>query len=541
MSYKQIALYLQNQVKHLNEQLECQSNQAAEREGELLKVINDQRQQLSLLSAQIKTLNNSVVSLEQVLVEKNIDLENQKIKNSTLGKLISGKKSEKVSVCPKEETPVARKKPDLKERGNNGAKRKEHFDLEIQEHDIYPDQEDFRLEASKRIRTTDCIRYEFIPPRFIKHIYHQHYYACNDSVYAGKLPAAPFLNSNYDASFIAGMLQLRYIYSMPIERIIKYFKENGFDLNKSTAHSLIKKAAGMFDLLSQTLQSAILEDDYLCMDESYYTILTGDVKNKSGKSTTKGYIWAALANHLKLVHFFYENGSRSRQVLTGYVKEDYQGAIQSDGLENYKIIEKETYPNAIRLSCFQHCKRKFLNITGNKDAQKIVDTINLLYQKEHLIEPDWPSDRILEYRNKYASPILDKLEKQLLAIKEKKTTLPKSELSKAVNYTLGQYDSLRNYILNADYALDNNAIERLMRYISLSRKNSLFCGSHQGAKNAALIYSLACSCRLNNINTFEYFKDLLNKLIDINPNTDPAIIRNLLPDRYKGEHCGDAY
>ena len=189
--------------------------------------------------------------------------------------------------------------------------------------------------------------------------------------------------------------------------------------------------------------------------------------------------------------------------------------------------------DAIRLSCFQHCKRKFLNITGNKDAEKIVRIINRLYQNEHRIPPDWTARQILDYRNKYAPPILKELKEELINIKNKKSTLPKSELSKAINYTLNEYDALCNYIRSADYAPDNNAIERLMRYISLSRRNSLFCGSHQGAKRAALIYSLACSCRLNNINSFEYFKDLLTKLIDINPNTDHETIRNLLPHKWQ--------
>ena len=73
----------------------------------------------------------------------------------------------------------------------------------------------------------------------------------------------------------------------------------------------------------------------------------------------------------------------------------------------------------------------------------------------------------------------------------------------------GQFNALSNYILRHDYDLDNNAVERVNRYISLSRRNSLFCGSHADAKRMALIYSLACSCRLNNINTFHYFNDVL--------------------------------
>jgi hypothetical protein len=197
-----------------------------------------------------------------------------------------------------------------------------------------------------------------------------------------------------------------------------------------------------------------------------------------------------------LIQYFYEDGSRKKEVLTDYIPATYTGAIQSDGLANYKILETDEYPNALRLSCFQHCKRKFLDIEGDEDAKQIVDIINELYHKEHEINQDWKPDKKLKFRQEYASPILKILKDKLLRIQSAKTTLPKSPLSKATEYTLNEYDALCNYILKPEYKLDNNAIERCMRYISLSRKNSLFCGRHAGAKRTALIYSLACSCRL---------------------------------------------
>ena len=49
-------------------------------------------------------------------------------------------------------------------------------------------------------------------------------------------------------------MRLRYIYSMPVERIIKLFAEHGFEMNKATAHGLIKKAAGLFDLVEDVLK-----------------------------------------------------------------------------------------------------------------------------------------------------------------------------------------------------------------------------------------------------------------------------------------------
>lgn len=145
--------------------------------------------------------------------------------------------------------------------------------MEVREHDIYPSRSGFQPELGKFLKTVDSIRYEFVPPRFIKHIHHLHYYQYRGNIIYGNLPATPLLNSSYDASFIAGILQLRYIYSMPVERIIKFFGESGFEISKSTAHGLIKKTAWLFDSLEQALGEAVRQDEYLHMDESYYTVL----------------------------------------------------------------------------------------------------------------------------------------------------------------------------------------------------------------------------------------------------------------------------
>lgn len=506
--------------------LEDQLRLSAQREESLLEQLHQQ-------SIQIKELTASIRSLEEALLLKNGNIQALTGKNRGLGKLLSGK-SEKITVaavCGEVAVPKETAVANLKDRGNNNAKRKEFFDIETIIEEVYPTDPGFDKQKSRVIGYVDSILYECIPAKFIKRIFRQYNCLLDEKIYSAKAPRTPLLNSNYDGSFIAGMLQLRYIYSMPVERIVKYFAEHGFEMNKSTAHGLIKKSAWSMERLDKVLKKMILEDDYLSMDESYYTILTKE-KNHQGKGVRKGYIWAALANSKKLVQYFYENGSRSRQVLTNYVGEQYKGAIQSDGLVNYKILETGTYPNAIRLACFQHCKRGFLDIEGDEDAKEIVDIINSLYQEEHKIGKDWKPDKILKHRQKYGPPILGRLKKELLRIQADQAALPKSPLSKAVNYTLGEYDALCNYILRHDYALDNNAIERLMRYISLSRKNSLFCGSHAGAERTALIYSLACSCRLNGINTFEYFTDILNRLAYISPNAPDEVYQELLPNRW---------
>ena len=77
-----------------------------------------------------------------------------------------------------------------------------------------------------------------------------------------------------------------------------------------------------------------------------------------------------------------------------------------------------------------------------------------------------------------------------------------------------------------------NYDEHINRYISLSRKNSLFFGSHAGAERGAIFYSLACSCRLHRINFFEYLSDVLNRCAEMPNGAQPDAFWELLPDRW---------
>jgi len=61
-------------------------------------------------------------------------------------------------------------------------------------------------------------------------------------------------------------------------------------------------------------------------------------------------------------------------------------------------------------------------------------------------------------------------------------------------------------------AIDNNAAERLMKPIKIGVKNYLFAGSDQGAENAAVLYSLIETCKLHQINPYEYLRDVLMRL-----------------------------
>jgi hypothetical protein len=533
-----------NQAVELLEKL---LNDASEREKVHLEQLHQQSEQIRQLSARavlqteqldrlsllLKEQTQTIQSLEGSLLEKGKNLTSLSGKNRGLTKLLKGNESEKMTLGEDSADAVEKEKaPTPKERGNNQAKRKEHFDLEEEIVEIWPESENVDALKAHIIGYVDSIRYTFIPCKFKKTIYRQYNCKFADKILSGTAPRALFMNSNYDASFIAGMMQYRYIYTMPVERIINQFNENGFELNKATAHGLIAKASVRLDELHGVLRRAIHEDPYIRMDETYHNVLT-DEKNTKGKGIRKGYIWSAMADTYQLVHFFYKEGSREKVVFLDYLEKSYRGAVHTDGLACYKQIETDDFPDAIRISCIQHSKRKFLDIENDDQAGEIIDLINQLYQIEHTIAPEAIPKQKLRERNKKAPPILKSIKKKLLAIKNDPQTLPSTPLATATNYMLGEYDAICNYLHSPNYTLDNNPNERANRYISMSRRSSLFFGSHEGARRSALLYSLACSCRLHHINAFEYFTDLLGKMAYIKPNAPYEVLRELLPDRWK--------
>jgi IS66 C-terminal element len=52
----------------------------------------------------------------------------------------------------------------------------------------------------------------------------------------------------------------------------------------------------------------------------------------------------------------------------------------------------------------------------------------------------------------------------------------------------------------------------MLRIVAVGRKNWLFAGSFEGARRAAMLYSIVQSCKLVNVGPFPYLKDVLLRL-----------------------------
>ena len=102
-------------------------------------------------------------------------------------------------------------------------------------------------------------------------------------------------------------------------------------------------------------------------------------------------------------------------------------------------------------------------------------------------------------------------------------------MGKAITYALGQWVAWNRYVNYAILSIDNNVAERVLRMVVIGRKNWLFAGSDNGGNRAAIIYSLVASCKLCEIDPFEYLRDVLDRI-----STHPAKrIVELTPSGWK--------
>jgi hypothetical protein len=110
-------------------------------------------------------------------------------------------------------------------------------------------------------------------------------------------------------------------------------------------------------------------------------------------------------------------------------------------------------------------------------------------------------------------------------------SIPKSTMSKAVNYARNQWQALRRYTEDGRLTIDNNVSERTLRHQAIGRKNYLFLGSEAAGPRAAVLYTILAGAKRHRIEPWCYVRDLL-----LNLNADNLCLDEMLPDRWAAAH-----
>ena len=304
---------------------------------------------------------------------------------------------------------------------------------------------------------------------------------------------------------------------LPFYRQIEMFKRLGIELKQSTIESWFFGVADLMRPMYYSLQEYMLQLDYLQSDES-----TVPVINNEKHRTVKGYMWLIRAVTEPLVLFHYHEGSRGKEVALQFFGK-YKGALGVDGYGVYDLLDK--FNGIMILCCWAHCRRYFDRaLKHDKErAEYALEQIGMLYSVETIADGEGADcERRAQLRQELAYPIIRGLEAWALA--EKDAVMPKSPIGKAIGYLLGHIRQLSRYTTDGRYQIDNNFIENSVRPLALGRKNYLFCGNHDAAENAAIIYTFIGCCKLAQVDVRKW----LNYFFTHIHNYDADYSRDLL-------------
>ncbi len=222
--------------------------------------------------------------------------------------------------------------------------------------------------------------------------------------------------------------------------------------------------------------------------------------------------------------------------------EKYQGVFVGDATgANAKLAER-SQGRIEHQSCVAHARRYFVKAQSGDPtlASQMVALFCQLYAVEYRGATLSAAER-LELRQREAVPIWNRMQ-AWLEQDEVKRVLPKSDIGEAVGYLRNQWDALRRYLTDGQLPIDNNHSERVIRPLTIGRKNWMFLGSAEAAPGRMKLFSIISSAKRHCLSIQDYLEEILLKLSQASQRSrqdlvlGSPLLLSLLPDRWAAEH-----
>jgi transposase len=361
-----------------------------------------------------------------------------------------------------------------------------------------------------------CIGYErsevleFVPASFKVIVHARPKYACRPC--EGRVVIAPPASKPIESGLpgfglLADVVVKKYADHAPLHRMRGIYRRHGVDLPVSTLAHWVAVAADALEPIARAIRRETLTAHVVQADDTGLRVL--DPAKKGGSK--RGHMWCYVGDR-SWVTYDYTPTWEAEGPCTFLAAR--RGWIQADAYKGYDRLFKGSEATAVEVGCFAHARRYFFEaLETDRRAAVAIHYIGQLYGVEHeATEKRLDPDGRLALRREKSKPILEALGKW---VKETMPAAPpKSPLGQGLTYTVNQWAALGKFLEDGRLELDNNACERALRTIAVGRKNWLFAGSDEGAKRAAVIYTVFGTCRVNGIDPWAYMKDVLEKLAE---------------------------
>jgi transposase len=390
---------------------------------------------------------------------------------------------------------------------------------------------ELKVIGKKKVRS----EMEYIPAKLVMKDYVQYVYKCpdcgktdehpDDVICSAPVPAPVLTHSIAAPSTVAWIMYQKYMLSVPLYRQERDFNRMGAALKRDTmANWVIRCADYWLKPLYDRMHEQLLKCGIIMSDETTWQVN----KEKGKKASSKSYIWVHRSGSCEgppVILYEYtrtRSGEHAREFLSGFT-----GFHVSDAYQGYEKVE-----GIIRCLCYSHLRRYYLEAIPLDSAKKEIPgsggAIGRNYcDKLFKLERKWknltPEER-KKNRLIYSVPVLE-----AFFTWAENTVTGQENLRKVINYTLNHKKYFTNFLLDGRIPLSNNLSEIAVKPVALTRKNSLFSDSVEGAIATAIIFSIINTATANNLDPYKYLEYIFQQLPNRDFTKDNSVLDEYLP------------
>jgi transposase len=354
---------------------------------------------------------------------------------------------------------------------------------------------------------------------------------------AGPAQAGPIPKGLCGPGLLAHAITAKFADHMPLHRLAGQLARSGVAIARSTLGGWMRQAADLLSPLVALMRKRVLLSRAIHGDDTGVKL-----RVRGAAKAAKAHLWAYVGDQdFPYAVFDFTAGYAAdgpERFLAGY-----QGYLQADALAQYEGLYRAG--RVAHCCCWAHARRKFVAASegGDSKAEEALALIRKLYAVERTLPPLLPpsdepgaaerrrqrEEQRRQTRQAEAKPVLEELAKWLE--KERAGTLPRTPLGQAIGYARNNWQALGRWLEQGFLAIDNNLSERTLRAVAIGRNNWGVLGSEAGGRTAAILYSVAGTCKHLGIDPFAYLREALPGLFALGDEPAAEQLAQWLPDR----------
>jgi transposase len=372
---------------------------------------------------------------------------------------------------------------------------------------------------------------EYVPSHFKVVVHVRPKLSCRDceTITQPPIPDLPIERGRPGPELIAHVLVSKYCDHLPLNRQCDIYGRQGVELERSTLADWVGRAAWLLGPVAERIS------DYARAGPAIHADDTPIPVQDPGRGRTRsGRLWVVVRDERTwgspnppAAYYRYSpdrKGEHAQALLASA-----RGFLHADAYAGFdKLYELDTKTGRSRLqavACWAHARRELFEEharTKSPTTLQALEKIGAIFAIEREINGQAPDIR-RAVRQDRSIPLLAELKAYLEAALARISR--KSDLAKAINYSLNRWEALCRFADDGRLEMTNNAAERAIRPLPLGRRNWTFLGADSGGERASVLYTLIQTCKLNDVNPQAYLADLVGR-IGTHPNSR---IDELLP------------